>query len=49
TTDYYAPEHERCLAWDDPAVGIDWPISQRPVISTKDDLGLRLETAETFD
>lgn len=49
TTDYYAPEHERCLAWDDPAVGIDWPISQRPVISTKDGFGLLLETAETFD
>lgn len=49
TTDYYAPEHERCLAWDDPAVGIDWPVRQQPIVSAKDGCGLLLETAETFD
>lgn len=47
TTDYYAPEHERCLAWDDPAVGIDWPLTQHgiatPLLSAKDRLGLRLD------
>ena len=49
TTDYYAPEHERCLAWNDPAVGIDWPVLQPPLVSAKDGCGLLLETAETFD
>ena len=34
TTDYYAPEHERCLAWNDPAIGIDWPLgSDQPLLS----------------
>ena len=40
TTDYYAPEHERCLAWNDPAIGIDWPLAQHgiaaPLLSAKD-------------
>ena len=40
TTDYYAPEHERCVAWDDPEIGIDWPLSQHgieaPQLSAKD-------------
>jgi len=49
TTDYYAPEHERCLAWNDPTVGIDWPVHQPPLVSAKDGCGLLLETAETFD
>lgn len=49
TTDYYAPEHERCLAWNDPAVGIDWRVRQPPLVSAKDGCGLSLETAETFD
>lgn len=48
-TDYYAPEHERCLAWNDPAIGIDWPVHQSPIVSAKDDCGLRLATAETFN
>ena len=48
TTDYYAPEHERCLAWNDVAVGIDWPVRQPPLVSAKDGCGLLLETAETF-
>lgn len=47
TTDYYAPEHERCLAWDDPAVGIDWPLASHgiaaPLLSAKDRRGLRIE------
>lgn len=49
TTDYYAPEHERCLAWNDPAVGIDWPVCQPPMVSAKDGCGLSLQIAETFD
>ncbi|WP_312485317.1 dTDP-4-dehydrorhamnose 3,5-epimerase [Massilia timonae] len=49
TTDYYAPEQERCLAWNDPTVGIEWPTSEPPTVSAKDGCGLLLKTAETFD
>jgi len=49
TTDYYAPEHERCLFWNDPAIGINWPFSQQPMISAKDGCGLLLKAAEIFD
>ena len=46
TTDYYAPEHERCLAWNDPAIGIDWPLgSDQPLLSVKDAAGLLLQDA----
>ncbi len=48
TTDYYAPEHERCLMWNDPDVGIDWPKGIEPVLSAKDRLGLALSKAEVF-
>jgi dTDP-4-dehydrorhamnose 3,5-epimerase-like enzyme len=43
-----APEHERCIAWNDPAIGIDWPIDQQPSLSAKDQQGLALRDAETF-
>ena len=46
TTDYYAPEHERCLAWNDPAIGIDWPLEGEPQLSAKDQLGKLLADAE---
>lgn len=36
TTDYYAPEHERSLRWDDPAIGIEWPLEGKPLLSKKD-------------
>jgi dTDP-4-dehydrorhamnose 3,5-epimerase len=40
TTDYYAPEHERCIAWDDPTLGIEWPaMAQPPKLSAKDAQG----------
>jgi dTDP-4-dehydrorhamnose 3,5-epimerase len=48
TTDYYAPEHERCLIWNDPEVGIDWPKDGAPILSAKDRLGLPLGKAEVF-
>jgi dTDP-4-dehydrorhamnose 3,5-epimerase len=49
TTDYYAPQHERCIRWDDPAIAIEWPISQTPILSGKDQLGLALSEAEVFE
>jgi len=49
TTDYYAPQHERCIRWDDPAIAIEWPISQAPILSAKDQLGLALSQAEVFE
>jgi dTDP-4-dehydrorhamnose 3,5-epimerase len=49
TTAYYAPTHDRCIAWDDPDVGIDWPsIATQPSLSAKDQQGLALRDAEKF-
>lgn len=49
TTDYYAPQFERCIAWNDPALGIDWPLGGlTPALSGKDQQGLALAQAETF-
>lgn len=50
-TDFYAPEWDRTLIWNDPAVGIDWPLvgGQPPILSAKDQLGKQLIDAETFD
>lgn len=48
TTTYYAPEHERCLAWDDPAVGVKWPLQGAPRLSEKDRAGLALAECEVF-
>jgi dTDP-4-dehydrorhamnose 3,5-epimerase len=48
TTDYYAPEHERCIAWDDPDLAIRWPLKDRPVLSAKDRAGTRFRDAELF-
>jgi dTDP-4-dehydrorhamnose 3,5-epimerase len=48
TTDYYAPEHERCIAWNDPAIGVGWPLAQDPVLSAKDSAGVPLSQADTF-
>jgi dTDP-4-dehydrorhamnose 3,5-epimerase len=50
TTEYYAPLAERCVRWDDPALGIDWPALDRPpVLSAKDAAATWLADAETFD
>jgi dTDP-4-dehydrorhamnose 3,5-epimerase len=49
TTDYYAPEHERCIAWNDPAIGIEWPLDgSAPALSAKDQQGVPLAQAEVF-
>lgn len=48
TTDYYAPEHERCIAWDDPAIGITWPLEGEVQLSDKDQAGLTLAKAEVY-
>jgi dTDP-4-dehydrorhamnose 3,5-epimerase len=49
TTDYYAPEHERSLLWNDPALGIEWPLEgHEPVLKPKDAAGTPLAQAETF-
>ena len=48
TTDYYAPQHERCIAWNDPALAIDWQFAGEPRLSAKDAQGLSLTQAEVF-
>jgi dTDP-4-dehydrorhamnose 3,5-epimerase len=49
TTDYWMPEHERCILWNDPAIGIDWTIQGAPIMSDKDKVGTLLANAEIFD
>ncbi|MDR3423978.1 MAG: dTDP-4-dehydrorhamnose 3,5-epimerase [Alphaproteobacteria bacterium] len=49
TTDYYAPEHERCLIWNDPTVGIEWPLEGEPILSAKDRQGLPFDKIEVFE
>ena len=48
TTDYWAPVHERCFLWNDPAVGIEWPIDFAPQLADKDAAGLPLAQAACF-
>ena len=48
TTDYYAPEHERCIAWNDPDLAINWPISAGPIVSPKDHEGSPFKNADLF-
>jgi len=48
TTDYYAPNYERCIYWNDPAIGIEWRIEGRPQLSEKDESGLLLQDASVF-
>lgn len=49
TTDYYAPAHERCIAWNDPALAIDWEFDGEPQLSSKDQQGKPLTEADLFD
>ena len=48
TTAYYAPDHERCIVWNDPTIGIQWPIDGEPVLSAKDQQGKSLAEARHF-
>ncbi len=48
TTDYYAPQFERCLRWNDPVLAIAWPLDGAPLLSAKDQAGLPLAECEVF-
>ena len=48
TTDYYAPEHERCIAWNDPQLAIAWPIAGAPSLSAKDMQGFAFAQAPVY-
>lgn len=50
-TDFYAPQHERCIRWDDPDLAIEWPLitGQPPVLSEKDQQGASFKQAEVFN
>lgn len=48
TTDYYAPEYERCIVWNDPAIAIQWPLDSAPALSAKDQQGVLLAQAEVY-
>jgi dTDP-4-dehydrorhamnose 3,5-epimerase len=47
-TDYWAPEHERCIVWNDPDLDVQWPIDGAPIISAKDAAGQPFTKAETY-
>lgn len=49
TTDYYAPEYERAILWNDPQLGIDWKFQGEPILSAKDRAGTPLAQAEVFE
>lgn len=46
-TDFYAPAHEHCIAWDDPTLAIDWPLTAPPIVSARDRRGDRLDRRVT--
>lgn len=48
TTDFYAPQHERCILWNDPDLAIAWPLTAEPILSTKDSAGKPFPDAEVF-
>jgi dTDP-4-dehydrorhamnose 3,5-epimerase len=49
TTDFYAPEHEHTVAWDDPALKIDWQLDGEAIVSAKDQRGVPFEQAKKFE
>ena len=48
-TDYWVPEHERCIKWDDPQLAIEWPLQGHPLLSVKDSKGTPFSEAEVFE
>jgi dTDP-4-dehydrorhamnose 3,5-epimerase len=48
TTDFYAPQHECCVKWDDPSIGVEWPLQGIPILSAKDNQGLSLQAVQKF-
>lgn len=48
TTDYWAPEYERCILWNDPLIAINWPVDAAPLLSGKDQAGVFFKDAEVF-
>lgn len=48
TTDYYDPSHERCIAWNDPDIDIDWSLQGKPELSQKDQAGILFKNAEVY-
>ena len=48
TTDFYAPQFECCVKWDDPSIGVEWPLQGMPLLSAKDAVGLSLQAAAKF-
>ena len=48
TTDFYAPQFECCVKWDDASIGVEWPLQGMPILSTKDSQGLSLQDAKKF-
>lgn len=49
TTDYYAPEYERCILWNDPDLSILWPLAEAPILSVKDAVGCSFRSAEVYE
>jgi len=49
TTDFYSAKSERCIAWNDPQIAIDWPFEGEPLLSAKDQQGVALCQADVFD
>ena len=48
TTDYWYPEHECCIRWNDKTIGVEWPISVDPILNTKDLQGEKFKIADVF-
>lgn len=49
TTDFYAPQHDRCLAWNDVDLNVRWPLAGQPTLSGKDQMGLAFKSADYFE
>ena len=49
TTNYYAPQYDRVILWNDPDIGVDWQLKGEPILSDKDKAGKRFKEADLFD